>query len=54
MDIRRYQDRDVNEVKALHQLAMKQAGAYIPGPWDADMDIASKAGGSLKIMSNCY
>lgn len=38
MDIRRYQAHDATEVKALHQLAMQQTGAYIPGPWNADMD----------------
>lgn len=38
MDIRRYQEHDAAEVKALHQLAMQQAGAYIPGPWNADME----------------
>ena len=42
MDICRYQDCDVEQIKALHRLAMEQADAYIPGPWDADIDTVAE------------
>jgi ribosomal protein S18 acetylase RimI-like enzyme len=36
--IRRYEDRDHDAVKTLHRLALEEAGAFVAGPWDNDMD----------------
>lgn len=38
MKIRRFQDNDKSAVFALHQLAMENAGGYLPGPWDSDFE----------------
>ncbi|MDJ0702918.1 MAG: GNAT family N-acetyltransferase [Leptolyngbyaceae cyanobacterium MO_188.B28] len=42
MEIRRYADSDASAVKVLHKIAMEDVGAFIPGPWDADMDAISE------------
>ena len=42
MNIRRYQDCDAKAVKVLHKVAMQHVGAYLPGPWDTDMDSISE------------
>lgn len=37
--IRRYREHDYEEVRALHHLALHQAGAHAgSGPWDDDLD----------------
>ena len=38
MEVQRYTDTYRQDVASLHKLAMQDAGALIPGPWNDDLD----------------
>jgi GNAT superfamily N-acetyltransferase len=53
LTIRRFESRDGDAVRALHRAAMEQADAFLPGPWDADLEDVGRsylvAGGEFLV-----